>query len=74
VKVGDLVRYKPNAFMGEVSPADYGVGIVINISLKNYWSEDSVVRVQWHNAKTKWKNVRQTNDCLSKLEVVSENR
>ena len=74
MQVGDLVRYKPNAFMGEVTPADYGVGIVINISLNNYWSEDSVVRVQWHNAKTKWKNVRQTNDCLSKLEVVSENR
>ncbi len=73
MQVGDLVRYKSNAFIGEVTPADYGVGIVMNIFQEKY-SCNSFIQVQWHNVKTKYNSVRQTSDCVSKLEVVSENR
>ena len=75
MQVGDLVRYKSNAFMGEVTPADYGVGIVMSIFPEGHLWENSVIRVQLYNVKTKYNNsARQTNDCLYKLEVVSENR
>ena len=69
MQVGDLVRYTENAFIGEVMPADYGVGVVIGVH-KNYWT-DKNVRVLWHNVKTRYNSVRETLDEKIKLEVIS---
>tara|TARA_A100001011_G_scaffold339880_1_gene371556 strand:+ start:29 stop:250 length:222 start_codon:yes stop_codon:yes gene_type:complete len=70
VNVGDLVRYRDNAFMGETSPADWGTGIVLGVN-KNYWG-DTEFHVVWHSVKSKYKCPRrETREEKDKLIIVS---
>lgn len=75
MQVGDLVRYKDNAFMGDTMPADYGVGIVLSVNANRLVTRP--IEVVWHNAKTSYGhgkqcgNVRYTKDEKEVLIVVS---
>ena len=69
MNVGDLVRYRDNAFMGETSPADWGTGVVLGIN-QHYWG-DTYVHVVWHNVKSSYNKRRETRDEKDKLIIVS---
>ena len=68
VKVGDLVQYKSNAFIG-ASPKSYGTGIVLRVDepgvdpdTGDVWA-DQVINVMWASSYTTW-------DTKSRLEVI----
>ena len=70
MKTGDLVRYKPNAFMG-ASPKSYGTGVVLRVDepgvdpdTGDAWT-DQVVNVMWASSYTTW-------DTKCRLEVISD--
>lgn len=72
MKTGDLVQYKPNAFMG-ASPKSYGTGVVLCINdptvdrdTGEVWS-NKVINVMWASGSTTW-------DTKCSLEVISESR
>ena len=69
MKSGDLVRYKPNAFMG-ACPKSYGTGVVLRVDepgvdpdTGDVWT-DHVINVMWSSGSTAW-------DTKSRLEVIS---
>ena len=69
MKTGDLVRYKPDAFIG-ACPKSYGTGVIIRIDdpavdpdTGEIWT-DKVVNVMWASSHTAW-------DTKCALEVIS---